>query len=143
MSVTSGHLGNHWTAFNMPFLVDSTSYDPNRPSGASQTITVVESGVDQLWFDYFSGSGTWVQRDTAQDTLTQNTSTHIFTLTDTTGQSLELNDFSSVPTSNDVAGQFAGMTDPAGNVTTVTGTSCHLQRRHHSDPPLQRRRQRG
>jgi len=117
----TGSLGNHWYLSQMPQLVQETTADVNRPSGATATIIEVSSGTDQRWFDYFSGTG-WVERYGGQDTLVDTTvdGTSVFVLTDTTGTQTYFFDFSSSNGAQE--GQFLSSYDSYGNVTQVTST---------------------
>lgn len=120
----TGSLGNHWFLNQMPQLVQESTADANRPSGASATIILVASGTDQRWFDYFSGTG-WVERYGGQDSLVAGTDSDgksVYVLTDTTGTQTHFFDFSSGNGAQ--AGQFRSSYDPYGNVTKVTSTDA-------------------
>ena len=118
----TGSLGNHWFLNQMPQLVQESTADANRPSGATATIILVGSGTDQRWFDFFSGTG-WVERYGGQDLLASGTDPDgksVYILTDSTGTQTHFFDFSSGNGSQ--KGQFRSSYDPYGNVTQVTST---------------------
>ena len=79
------------------------------------TIIVVTGGFDAEYFD-LSG-GVYTPRFFSQDTLNHNSSAHEFVYTDTAGDSIDFEDFStSLPLAQ--RGTFNAFVDPGGNVTT-------------------------
>src|SRR5207245_10278181 len=61
----------------------------------------------------------WVEHFYLQETLTYNSGAHEYSLVDTTGNTIKFSDFSTTLPMNQ-RGQFKSLTDPQGNVTSVT-----------------------
>ena len=102
----NGYNGTGMVVTQLPHLIQD---------GAS-TIDVVSNGYTIRYFD-LSGS-TYTERYFGMDTLVHNTSSHQFTLTDTQGDVITFNDFSSTLPTNQ-QGTFAGYNDPGGNTIGV------------------------
>ena len=145
-----------WTnGANDPPGNGSGMFDTDEPyliqvNGGS-TIIVVTGGFDAEYFD-LSG-GVYTPRFYSQDQLTHNSGAHEFVYTDTAGDSIDFEDFStSLPLAQ--RGTFNAFVDPAGNVTQVTAPHCRRPDRrgpastddqrhdHHRVVPLHLHRQR-
>ncbi|MFL5241992.1 MAG: RHS repeat domain-containing protein [Gemmataceae bacterium] len=103
---TGSLLGNGVIASQMPTLHQTTT-----------SIALLSSGSNARFFD-FSG-GAYTERFFLKDKLIPNTTSHDFSLTDSTGKVLKLYDFS---TNNPTLqqGTLESSTDQYGNVTSVT-----------------------
>jgi YD repeat-containing protein len=104
--------GNGTVIAQLPFLSQDSA----------GTIAVIANGTTARFFD-FNGmpgmGGSYTERFYLQETLTDNTSSNEFVLTDSTGQQLHFYDFGSgAPTGRQ--GKFKSLVDPYGNTTSVT-----------------------
>ncbi|HZU38027.1 MAG TPA: hypothetical protein VFA18_19050, partial [Gemmataceae bacterium] len=107
--------GNSWVVSQLPYLMKVNS---------GNTIDAIVSGSNAFIFD--QNNGVWVARYFLQNTLVDNNTTHQFTLTDDTGRTITLMDFSSsVPASQQ--GTFVSLTDSYGNQVSVVSRNSSGQ----------------
>jgi hypothetical protein len=111
----ASYVGNGWVQNQSIFLQQQNS---------GNTLALVSSDANAKFFD-LSG-GTWTERYFLQDTLTDNTTTHVITVIDDTGKVLNFYDFnSSLPTAEQ--GTFKSITDQFGDTTSVTAHNANNQ----------------
>src|SRR5262249_48389996 len=115
-------VGSGWVVWQLPPI--------NVVHAGNRAGAVVLNNVKDLIFTP-NGSG-YTSDFYNQETLVDNTGTKQFTLTDTSGNSIKLWDFSSTLPANQ-RGTLASWTDADGNVTTVTsrtsdGKPAEIQR---------------
>jgi RHS repeat-associated protein len=112
---SGSYLGNGWTS-GMPSLVTNGSY-----------FGVVSSGTQVRFFDYV-----YSEYNPSHDTLSHDSGTGQFVVTDPLGDQVRFWDFDSARPALE-RGQFVSATDPAGNTIAVTslnsdGTYAEVQR---------------
>jgi hypothetical protein len=83
------------------------------------TVAVILSGTNALYYDYSSGQGSYFERFGGKESFTQDPSSGDFLLSDTAGDVLDFYGFdSTVPGAEQ--GQLKTFTDAAGNVTDLS-----------------------
>jgi RHS repeat-associated protein len=114
---SASYLGNGWVQNQSIFLQQQNS---------GLTLALVSSDTNAKFFDLNIGTGVWTERYFLQDTLTDNTTTHIITVVDNTGKAINFYDFNSAnPTAEQ--GAFQSITDQFGDTTSVTAHNANNQ----------------
>jgi YD repeat-containing protein len=103
--------------YNGSGMIDTQLPYMTQGNTSGSTVAVVTGGTNARTFD--NVSGTYYEHEFLADSLVHNSGTSDFTLTDTTGRKINFYDFSTSYPANQ-RGAFESLTDPGGNVTSVT-----------------------